>query len=183
LGKEDSWVDPSDQLVDDQSWDVDQGFQSLDKTVGLTIETKDVVNFEDGCEFSEQETIGPSSSLFHEEFQVWWGISVSWGIDDEVSSVSSSWLIVNIVTQESVLDQVLVSLPTGWLLLHIDEFEESGEWCTLQGLVSVNTVASWKSLNETAPSLKGLEVCDSLLELVVLQHSDPPGGPATLGSI
>lgn len=97
LGKHDSWTEPSHELVEEQKWKVYQHLQSLDNTVSLAVESKDVVEVQQGCELTKQETIGPSSSLLHQQLQRMWCICVTWCIDDEISAVACSWLIVHIV--------------------------------------------------------------------------------------
>jgi hypothetical protein len=66
LREQDGWVDPTYEFVDDQSWKIDKCLQSLYDSMFLAIETENIVRVENGSEFSEQETIRPSSSLLHE---------------------------------------------------------------------------------------------------------------------
>lgn len=173
LSEQDGWVDPTDEFVDDQSWKIDKCLQSLYNTMCLAIETENIVTVENGSEFTEQETIRPSSSLLHEQFQSGWAVGICWSIDDEVTLVACTWLVVDIVTQKSIFDQVFIGFPAGWLLLHIDELEESGEWCSSQSFISVHTVATWQCHDEATPSLECLEVCDCLFEFIVLEQRYP----------
>lgn len=180
LSEQDGWVDPSDEFVDDQSWKIDKCLQFLWNTMFLAIETENIVTVENGSEFTEQETIRPSSSLLHECFQSSWAVGICWSIDDEITLISCTWLVVDIVTQKSIFDQVFIGFPAGWLLLHIDELEESGEWCSSQSFPSVHTVATWQCHDEATPSLECLEVCDCLFEFIVLEQSYPVLTPILL---
>lgn len=131
LGEHDSWGNPSHSLVHEQDWDIQKHLQSLGDRMGLSIESKDVVGVQESSELTEQETIGPSSSLLEEDEESLWCISVSWGIHNEIGSVTCSLLIVDVIGQKSIFDQILVGFPTGWLLLQVNELEESLEWFSL----------------------------------------------------
>lgn len=110
--------------------------------MGLSIESKNVMNVHDGGKFSKQETVGPSSSLLHEELNSVRTIGVSLGINDEISSESMASLIVDILSKKSIFYQVFVCLPASWFLLHINELEELTEWFSLDCLISEHTVAT-----------------------------------------
>ena len=93
---------------------------------------------------SEECTVHPSSSLFHQHEKTLRSISEGLCIWDVSEVVSLVLLDIDLITHNSIFCQILVSFRARWVCVRIDKLEESIHGTTLDGFPSEQAVSTWQ---------------------------------------
>jgi hypothetical protein len=102
------------------------------------------VSIADDSPSSEECTVHPSSSLFHQHEKTLWSVSEGLGIWDVSEVVSLVFLDVDLITHDSIFSQILVSFWARWVCVRIDQLEEGIHGTTLDGFPSEQAVGTWQ---------------------------------------